>query len=59
MDAVMMMEEQVPEVPGPAPVNDLAVRHRHGVSTLLAQRADLRGVYAFADVVEEAVRWSA
>ena len=38
---------------------DLAIRHKHGVSTLLAHRDDLRGVYAFADVVEESVRWSA
>ena len=38
---------------------DLACRHLQGVSSLYATRADLRGVYAFADVVEEAVRWSA
>jgi len=38
---------------------DLASRHLQGVSSLYAVRADLRGVYAFADVVEEAVRWSA
>ena len=38
---------------------DLAVRHLQGVSTLLAHRDDLRGVHAFADVVEESVRWSA
>jgi hypothetical protein len=38
---------------------DLATRHKHGVSTLLSVRGDLRGVHAFADVVEESVRWSA
>ncbi len=38
---------------------DLAVRHVRGVSTLLANRHDLRGVHAWADVVEESVRWSA
>lgn len=38
---------------------DLAVRHLQGVSTLLSHRDDLRGVHAFADVVEESVRWSA
>jgi hypothetical protein len=38
---------------------DLATRHKNGVSRLLAHRDDLRGVYAFADVVEESVRWSA
>ncbi len=38
---------------------DLAWRHRRGVSHLLAHRADLRGVHAFADLLEESVRWSA
>ncbi len=38
---------------------DLASRHLQGVSTLLSHRDDLRGVYAFADVVEESLRWSA
>lgn len=38
---------------------DLASRHKNGLSSLLEHRADLRGVYAFADVVEESVRWSA
>ena len=40
-------------------IADLAIRHKHGVSSLLASREDLRGVYAFADVVEESVRWCA
>ena len=30
-----------------------------GGQRLLAERDDLRGVHAFADVVEESVRWSA
>jgi hypothetical protein len=38
---------------------DLAFRHVRGVSTLLSTRDDLRGVHAWADVVEESVRWSA
>ena len=38
---------------------DLASRHMRGVAHLLAHRDDLRGVYAFADIVEESVRWSA
>ena len=38
---------------------DLASRHLQGVSNLLAHRDDLRGVYAFADIVEESLRWSA
>jgi hypothetical protein len=48
-----------PETPRVAAQRDLASRHLQGVSSLYALRADLRGVYAFADVVEEAVRWSA
>ena len=39
--------------------HDLASRHLRGVSSLFAVRDDLRGVHAFADVVEESVRWSA
>jgi hypothetical protein len=38
---------------------DLACRHLAGVSDLLSSRLDLRGVHAWADVVEESVRWSA
>lgn len=38
---------------------DLACRHLAGVSSLLAHRDDLRGVHAWADIVEESVRWSA
>jgi hypothetical protein len=45
--------------PSSAAQRDLAFRHLQGVSSLYAVRADLRGVHAFADVVEESVRWSA
>jgi hypothetical protein len=38
---------------------DLACRQLAGVSSLLTTRDDLRGVHAWADIVEEAVRWSA
>ncbi len=38
---------------------DLATRHRQALSSLLAHRDDLRGVYDYADVIEESVRWSA
>jgi hypothetical protein len=38
---------------------DLACRHLAGVSDLLNARCDLRGVHAWADIVEESVRWSA
>jgi len=40
-------------------VRDLASRHLQGVSSLLTTREDLRGVHAYADVVEESLRWSA
>ena len=40
-------------------LTDQSTRHRHGVTRLLAHRDDLRGVHAFADVLEESVRWSA
>jgi hypothetical protein len=61
MDAVTALEEHLPTPSyGLAQrLSDLAHRHQHGVSRLLAHRADLRGVHAFADVVEESVRWSA
>jgi hypothetical protein len=57
MDNIAAIEEQIP-IKEPLQA-DLAVRHKHGVSTLLSRRDELRGVYAFADVVEESVRWSA
>lgn len=34
-------------------------RKLEGLSELLEQRADLRGAYAPADYLEEAIRWSA
>ena len=59
MDHIAAIEEQLASpIREPAQV-DLATRHKHGVSSLLSHRNDLRGVYAFADVVEESVRWSA
>ena len=59
MDHITLIEEQLGRPATESAQTDLAIRHKHGVSTLLAHRDDLRGVYAFADVVEEAVRWSA
>ncbi len=38
---------------------DPATRYAVGVSRLFENRAELRGVYSFADLVEEAARWSA
>jgi hypothetical protein len=34
-------------------------RHAQGVARLMEQRADLRGVHALADFVDDAVRWTA
>jgi hypothetical protein len=57
MDPMTVLIEQ--DQPRNPAQRDLASRHLNGVSTLYAVRTDLRGVYAFADVVEESVRWSA
>jgi len=59
MDSIAMIEEQLAAPIRETVQSDLATRHKNGVSRLLAHRDDLRGVYAFADVVEESVRWSA
>jgi len=62
MDHIATLEEQLAapiETAQLSAQTDLATRHKNGVSRLLAHRDDLRGVYAFADVVEESVRWSA
>ncbi|MEQ6903824.1 hypothetical protein [Nocardioides sp. YIM 152588] len=39
--------------------SELRSRHARGLTTLMAQRSDLRGVHALADFVDDAVRWSA
>lgn len=39
--------------------NDLKVRHATALAKLLAERSDLRGTHAFADIVADSVRWSA
>jgi hypothetical protein len=59
IDHIAALEEELARPIKDAAQTDLATRHKHGVSNLLASRDDLRGVYAFADVVEESVRWSA
>ncbi|MCW2760351.1 MAG: hypothetical protein JWR85_552 [Marmoricola sp.] len=64
MEHIGALEEQLARPIGEiAPTNpaqtDLVTRRQHGLSSLLSLRGDLRGVYAFADVVEESVRWSA
>jgi hypothetical protein len=37
----------------------LRVRHAQGLTTLMMERDDLRGVHALADFVDDSVRWSA
>jgi len=39
--------------------NDLKTRHATALAKLMAERADLRGTHAFADVVADSLRWSA
>ncbi|TQK69152.1 MULTISPECIES: hypothetical protein [unclassified Nocardioides] len=34
-------------------------RHAHGLSRLMDERTDLRGVHPLADFVDDAIRWSA
>ena len=57
MDPMTVLVEH--ENPASAAHQDLFSRQLQGVSSLFAVRTDLRGVHAFADVVEESVRWSA
>jgi hypothetical protein len=37
----------------------LRTRHARGLTRLMDERADLRGVHALADFVDDAVRWTA
>lgn len=37
----------------------LKSRHAEHLARLMAQRDDLRGVHALADLVDDAIRWSA
>jgi hypothetical protein len=37
----------------------LRVKHTQALTTLMDERADLKGVHALADYFDEAVRWSA
>lgn len=35
------------------------LRHARGLTELMGERSDLRGVHALADMVDDAVRWTA
>lgn len=37
----------------------LRVKHTQALTSLMEERADLKGVHALADYFDEAVRWSA
>jgi hypothetical protein len=37
----------------------LKARHSEALSRLMAEREDLRGVHALADLVSDSLRWSA
>lgn len=39
--------------------NTLKNRHSQALSKLMADREDLRGVHALADLVDDSLRWSA
>ena len=47
-------------LPDPALERARALRDRHaeGLTRLLSERDDLRGVHALADLVDDAIRWS-
>jgi hypothetical protein len=38
---------------------ELRLRHAQALTSLMEERADLRGVHALADYFDDAVRWSA
>jgi hypothetical protein len=38
---------------------ELRLRHAQRLTSLMEERADLRGVHALADYFDDAVRWSA
>jgi len=37
----------------------LRARHASALAKLMEERQDLRGAYAFADLVDDSLRWSA
>jgi uncharacterized protein YlxW (UPF0749 family) len=39
--------------------NTLKTRHSQALNKLMSERADLRGVHALADLVDDSLRWSA
>jgi hypothetical protein len=39
--------------------HSLKFRHASALTKLMDERQDLRGVYVFADFVDDSVRWSA
>lgn len=41
------------------PRSSLRDRHASALARLMEERGDLRGTYAFADLVDDSLRWSA
>lgn len=39
--------------------HSLKFRHASALARLMAERQDLRGVHALADIVDDSLRWSA
>ena len=39
--------------------NSLKSRHASALARLMIEREDLRGTYAFADFIDDSLRWSA
>jgi len=39
--------------------HSLKIRHASALAKLMEERQDLRGTYAFADFVDDSLRWSA
>jgi hypothetical protein len=39
--------------------DSLKVRHASALARLMIERQDLRGTHAFADFIDDSVRWSA
>jgi hypothetical protein len=57
-----MDEQGTPDVPIDRVAEQralLRLRHCAALTSLMVERADLRGVHALADTIDDAIRWSA
>ncbi|WP_169576513.1 hypothetical protein [Nocardioides halotolerans] len=53
------MDDDDEQQPGAPERSDPKHRHAQALARLMAEREDLRGVHALADLVSDALRWSA